>query len=285
MRKATDRRFRGGLIALAFLGSVGASIGLIVLYAAGGDPQAEGALLLAALGGIGVGLILWAHRFLPHGPYVQPREPLASTETERQAFAQSFERGAEPIERRAFLARMLAAALGALGVAALFPIRSLGPSPGQSLFRTRWRRGTRLVTADGLPVTVDGLETGGVLTVFPEGAVEAADSQTVLIRVDPLDFSPLPGRDDWSPDGYLAYSKICTHAGCPVGLYEAQTRQLFCPCHQSVFDAVDGARPVSGPASRPLPQLPLEVDANGYLRSQSDYTEPVGPAFWNLGQP
>jgi ubiquinol-cytochrome c reductase iron-sulfur subunit len=134
-------------------------------------------------------------------------------------------------------------------------------------------------------VNVDGLETGGVLTVFPEGAVDAADSQTVLIRVDLLDFSPLPGREDWSPDGYLAYSKICTHAGCPVGLYEAQTQQLFCPCHQSVFDAVDGAKPVSGPASRPLPQLPLEVGDDGYLRSQSDYTEPVGPAFWNLGQP
>jgi ubiquinol-cytochrome c reductase iron-sulfur subunit len=284
MSRQTNRRLRGGLISLAFLASIGGSVGLIVVYAAGGQPQVEGALLLAALGGIGVGLVMWAHRFLPQGPYVQAREPLASTEAERRAFAESFERGAEPIGRRAFLTRMLVAALGALGVAALFPIRSLGPSPGQSLFRTRWRRGSRLVTADGFPVTVDDLDAGGVLTVFPEEAVDAADSQTVLIRVDPLELSPLPGREDWSPEGYVAYSKICTHAGCPVGLYEAQTRQLFCPCHQSVFDAVDGARPVGGPATRPLPQLPLEVDANGYLRSRSDFTEPVGPGFWNLGE-
>ena len=284
MDKGTERRPRGGLVGLAFLVSAGGSVGLIVVYVTGGHPQWEGALLLAALGGIGVGMVVWAHRFLPKGPYVQEREPLASTEAEREAFAESFERGAEPIGRRTFLTRMLVAALSALGVAALFPIRSLGPSPGQSLFRTRWRRGSRLVTADGFPVTVDDLDAGGVLTVFPEGSVEAADSQTVLIRVDPLELSSLPGREDWSPDGYLAYSKICTHAGCPVGLYEAETRQLFCPCHQSVFDAVDGARPVAGPATRPLPQLPLEVDADGYLRSRSDFTEPVGPAFWNLGE-
>jgi ubiquinol-cytochrome c reductase iron-sulfur subunit len=284
MSTPNDRRRRGGMVYLAFLCSIGGSIGLIVVYAGGGDPQAEGALLLVALGGIGTGLIMWAHRFLPRGPYVQEREPLPSTEAERHAVAESFERGTKPIERRAFLARLLGAALGALGVAALFPIRSLGPSPGRSLFQTRWRPGSRLVTADGVAVTVDELDAGGVLTVFPEGAVGAADAQTVLIRVDPLQLSPLAGREDWSPEGYLAYSKICTHAGCPVGLYEAQTQQLFCPCHQSVFDAVDGARPVSGPATRPLPQLPLEVDADGYLRSQRDFDEPVGPAFWNLGE-
>lgn len=278
-----DRRFRAGLVNLGFLLSAGASVGLIVTYLLGGQPQVEGALLLVALGGIGVGLVLWAHRFLPPGPYVQEREPLPSTETERRAFAESFERGARPIERRSFMARMLGLALGALGVAALFPIRSLGPSPGQSLFRTRWRRGSRLVTSDGLPVSVDDLDTGGVLTVFPEGSVDAADSQTLLIRMDPAQFSPLSGREAWSPEGYLAYSKVCTHAGCPVGLYEARTQRLFCPCHQSVFDAVDGARPVAGPATRPLPQLPLEVDADGYLRSQGDFTEPVGPGFWNLG--
>jgi ubiquinol-cytochrome c reductase iron-sulfur subunit len=285
MRSAHDRRFQSGMVYLAFFASIGGSVGLIVVYASGGQPQVEGALLLVALGGIGAGLVAWAHRFLPTGPYVQEREPLPSTEAERQAFAGSFERGARPIGRRAFMARMLAAALGALGVAALFPIRSLGPSPGQSLFRTRWRRGSRLVTADGFPVTVNDLEAGGVITVFPEGAVDAADSQTLLIRVDPVQLAPLPGREDWSPEGYLAYSKVCTHAGCPVGLYEAQTQRLFCPCHQSEFDAVDGAKAVAGPATRALPQLPLEVDANGYLRSQSDFTEPVGPAFWNLGEP
>ena len=124
-----------------------------------------------------------------------------------------------------------------------------------------------------------------MLTVFPEGFVDAADSQTILTRVGPEDVRPFPGRESWSPDGYLAFSKVCTHAGCPVGLYEAQTHRLFCPCHQSVFDVLDAARPTAGPAARPLPQLPLEVDPQGNLRSQSDFTEPVGPAFWNLGEP
>jgi ubiquinol-cytochrome c reductase iron-sulfur subunit len=254
-----------------------------VLYARGGQPQLEGALLLVALGGIGVGLILWAKGFLPPGPFVQERTPLTSTPREREAVARGFERGARPIARRTFMARMLGLAVGAFGIAALFPIRSLGPSPGRSLFRTSWRRGSRLITADGAPVTADRLNVGGLLTVYPEGHPGSADSQTILIRVDPTDLRPLPGRESWSPDGFLAYSKICTHAGCPVGLYEAETNRLFCPCHQSVFDALDGARPVDGPATRPLPQLPIEVDGQGYLRAQGDFPEPVGPGFWNDG--
>jgi len=178
---------------------------------------------------------------------------------------------------------MLLVALGALGAAAVFPIRSLGPKPGRSLFETAWRRGTRLVTAEGTPVAATNLPVGGVLTVFPEGHTGSADSQTVLVRVDPSTFQPLPGRATWSPEGYLAYSKICTHAGCPVGLYEQSSNSLFCPCHQSVFDVLDGAKPIGGPATRPLPQLPLEVGADGFLRAQGDYPEPVGPGFWNEG--
>ena len=125
------------------------------------------------------------------------------------------------------------------------------------------------------------LPVGGVLTVFPEGHLDAADSQTLLIRMEPNDLVIQPGRESWSPQGYVAYSKICTHAGCPVGLYDQASGRLFCPCHQSVFEAKDGAKPTAGPASRPLPQLPLTVDADGTLRAQRDFTEPVGPGFWN----
>jgi ubiquinol-cytochrome c reductase iron-sulfur subunit len=274
---------RTGLINASFLVSAAASIGLAVLYARGGQPQIEGALILVALGGIAAGLIAWAHRFLPQGPYVQAREPLPSTPLERRAFAEDFERGAEAIGRRTFMVRLLGLALGAFGVAAIFPIRSLGPSPRRSLFVTEWRRGSRVVTANNEPVAVGDLNVGSIVTVFPEGHPGSADSQTVLIRIDPQRFRPLPGREGWVPDGYVAYSKVCTHAGCPVGLYEQQTGRLFCPCHQSVFDALDGARPVQGPATRPLPQLPLEVDGQGFLRAQHDFDEPVGPGFWNEG--
>jgi ubiquinol-cytochrome c reductase iron-sulfur subunit len=279
----TERRYASTLVNVSFLLSTAASGGLVVVYLLGGQPQAEGALLFVALGGIAVGLVLWAHRFLPPGPYVQERAPLPSSALERRAFVEDFERGVRVVERRAFMGRLLGLALLGLGAAAVFPIRSLGPNPGRSLFKTAWRRGSRVVRTDGSPVAVQDLEVGSVLTVFPEGAETAADSQVILIRVDPAGFRPLPGRESWSPDGYLAYSKICTHAGCPVGLYEQRTQRLFCPCHQSVFDALDGARPLAGPATRPLPQLPLTVDGSGFLRARGDFPEPVGPGFWNDG--
>jgi quinol---cytochrome c reductase iron-sulfur subunit len=277
------RSARSGPVNLCFVLSALASIGLMVVYIRGGQPQVEGALLLVALGGIACGLILWAHRFLPHGPYVQTREPLASTGSERRAFATSFDRGGKPIARRSFLVKLLGLSVAALGAAALLPIRSLGRAPSRALFRTAWRKGARVVRTDGTPVTVSSLAEGGILTVFPEGAEGSADSQTVLIRLPSGELRIQPGRETWSPEGYVAYSKLCTHAGCPVGLYEQRTQQLFCPCHQSVFDVLDAARPTAGPATRPLPQLPLEVGADGVLRAQADYDEPVGPWFWNAG--
>ncbi|MGH6876918.1 MAG: ubiquinol-cytochrome c reductase iron-sulfur subunit, partial [Rhizomicrobium sp.] len=94
------------------------------------------------------------------------------------------------------------------------------------------------------------------------------------------DIVTLPGRETWGPKGYLAYSKMCTHAGCPVGLYEEVTQQLLCPCHQSLFNVKTGANPVFGPAPRPLPQLPLRIDSAGFLVAQAGYDQPVGPGFW-----
>jgi ubiquinol-cytochrome c reductase iron-sulfur subunit len=269
------------LIAAAFVVSVLASIGLTILYALGGQVQAEGALIGVSLGSLAVGFVLWGKHLMPVGPFVEEREPMPSTPLEREAFTSDLALEGEEIPRRSFLGRMLLGALAALAAAAVFPIRSLGPRPGRSLFETAWRRGSRLVTPDGMPVSVDAVPVGGVLTVFPERKTDRADAQTVLLRVDPTTFRPLPGRESWSPDGYLAYSKICTHAGCPVGLYEQSSNSLFCPCHQSVFDVLNGAEPIAGPATRPLPQLPIQIGADGFLVAQGDFTEPVGPGFWN----
>jgi ubiquinol-cytochrome c reductase iron-sulfur subunit len=116
--------------------------------------------------------------------------------------------------------------------------------------------------------------------VFPEGSPGSADGQAVLIRVAPGLLHPKPGREDWSPGGLVAYSKICTHAGCPVGLYQADSHQLLCPCHQSTFDVLRHAIPQIGPAAAPLPQLPLAIDADGYVVARGDFSEPVGPSFW-----
>jgi ubiquinol-cytochrome c reductase iron-sulfur subunit len=267
---------------VAFGASVAASLGLAVVYLAGGQPQLEGALLLVSLGGIGVGLVLWAKRFMPVGLDEELREPLPSRPREREEAESAFASGAELVGRRRVLVRLLAAALGALGVAALFPIRSLGRAPGDALRRTSWRAGVRAVRASGEPVRASEVVPGTILTVFPEGHVGAADSQTVVIGLEAGLYRPPRGREDWAPGGVVVgYSKICTHVGCPVGLYQPSRHRLFCPCHQSAFDVLDGARPVAGPAARPLPQLPLSVDAEGYLVATADFPEPVGPGFWD----
>jgi ubiquinol-cytochrome c reductase iron-sulfur subunit len=279
----SNGRPKGRAAVVAFVMSATASLALMVVYILGGEPRAEGVLLAVALGGLGFGLILWAHDLMPGGHYVEEREDPASPLPERRETEHDFKAGAGKIGRRRFLGRALGAALGALGVAALFPIRSLGQAPGSSLLRTHFRGGMRLVTQSGAPVSLDDLEFGGFLTVFPEGHTDAADSQTVLIRIERGELEPVPGREEWTPDGFVAYSKICTHAGCPVGLYERRTQELFCPCHQSIFDASEGARPTAGPATRALPQLPLGVDEQGFLIALDDFSEPVGPGFWSLG--
>lgn len=270
------------VIGSAFAISAAASVGLFVVYAVGGQPQVEGVLLGVSLGGLGVGFIVWGTRLMPQGPFVEEREQMEVPASEREDLERDLFRGREVVERRTFIRRMLVAAAGALGLAALLPIRSLGPGPGRTLFRTKWTAGARAVTADGAPVTVERLPVGGILTVFPEGHTDAADSQTVLIRVEP-GLLRLPGaRQGWAPEGFVAYSKICTHAGCPVGLYEQRTHELFCPCHQSVFTVLDGAPAVSGPAVRALPQLPLRIEADGTITAAGDFPEPVGPSFWNI---
>ena len=268
-------------IALAFTVSIAASIGLGVVYARGGQPQLEGALLFFALGGISAAFIVWGGKLLPQGPYIQQRHPLPSGVAEQDEATDTFEEGAETLERRRLLIRLLTGAFVALGAALVFPVRSLGERPGGSLFRTAWRRGSRAVDENDRPVRPEDIDVGGVVTVFPAGYMGAADAQTLLIKLAPKEYRPRPGRESWSVGDVVAFSKVCPHAGCPVGLYEPDTHRLFCPCHQSVFAVLDAAEPTGGPATRPLPQLPLALDADGYLVAQSDYDEPIGPGFWN----
>jgi ubiquinol-cytochrome c reductase iron-sulfur subunit len=136
------------------------------------------------------------------------------------------------------------------------------------------------VTADGRPVLAADVPLEGLVTVFPEGDPGSADGQAVLVHVASGLLQPHLGREGWTPQDFIAYSKICTHAGCPVGLYQAQTHQLLCPCHQSAFDVLHAAKPVFGPAAAALPQLPLSIDADGYLVADGDFSDPVGPSFW-----
>jgi ubiquinol-cytochrome c reductase iron-sulfur subunit len=268
-------------VALALAVSAAAGVALTVVYALGGQPQAEGALLAAALGGLGAALLVWERRLLPERERVEERVA-PSPPAEVAAAGEALEAGGAEIARRPFLVRLLLAALGALGAALVFPVRSLGPRPGRALLTTAWTAGSLVVRDDGTPIRADDLPVGTVLTVFPLGAVGRADSQALLIRVPPGSLRLPPDRAAGAPDGIVCYSKVCTHAGCPVGLYRAETHRLLCPCHQSTFDVLRGARPVFGPATRPLPQLPLLVGDDGLLRAAGDFTEPVGPGFFDL---
>jgi ubiquinol-cytochrome c reductase iron-sulfur subunit len=274
-----DERRIEHLAAGSFVVAAIAAVILVVVYIRGGQPQLEGALLAVAFGGVGVGLVLWANGLLAGGPYAEERESLVGTHAETDALDRDLERGGE-LQRRSLLKRSLALAIAGIGAALLLPVRSLGPRPGRSLQRTGWAGGARVVNEDGEQVHADDVPLNSLLTVFPKGDVGAADAQAVLVRVDPDQLQLPPSRKAWAPEGLIAYSKVCTHAGCPVGLYQAETHELLCPCHQSAFDVLRGALPLSGPAAWPLPQLPLAIDADGSLRSTGDFSEPVGPGWW-----
>jgi len=268
------------VVSLALWGSLLSSIGLLVLYALGGQAQLEGLLLGLALGGLGIGITLWAFYFLDEPDQVEERKPLASPIEERVAAQEAA--GAGHLSRRKMLMRLTGSALGTLAAALAVPSLSLGPLPGSDLFRTRWTRGARLVGGTGRPLRPQEVPFEGVVTVFPEGHVGDPDSQAQLLRIEP-DLLDLPGgRERWTVAGCIAYSKLCTHAGCPVGLYRAQAHELLCPCHQSTFNVLRGAEPVFGPAARPLPQLPLGLDDGGYLVALGDFSAPVGAGFWNI---
>lgn len=234
----------------------------------------------------GVGLVSWGKYLMPRGPFEEPRALMAVEPEERELFVADFaSRGKVAVRRRGFLVKAMAAAGGVFGIVALFPLlRSLGPLPKKSLETTKWRKGSYLTSIDGRRMKVSDVDVGGIVTVFPEDDLGSAISQTVLIHVQAVtDIVTMPGRETWGPQGFAAFSKVCTHAGCPVGLYEELTQQLLCPCHQSMFDVRKGAIPIFGPAPRPLAQLPLYVDSKGHLRAQKGYDEPIGPGYWTRG--
>jgi ubiquinol-cytochrome c reductase iron-sulfur subunit len=267
-------------------------VGLVLVAAFGASywvnakPWIIGSTMGGGLFFLGVGLIAWGKYLMPRGPFVEERHELATSEADRNAMAAAIvERGGGIVKRRRLLGGLLGGGIGVFSIVALFPLlRSLGPLPKTTLDHTDWKKGTFAVDITGRRVHQGDLAVGSIVTVYPEGQQNTdngqAVDQTVLIRVSNENFTTMKGRETWGPAGYLAYSKLCTHLGCPVGLYEQELQLLVCPCHQSMFNVNNGAEPQFGPAPRPLPQLPLYIDASGYIRSQSDYHEPVGPGFW-----
>lgn len=251
--------------------------------------------------GIGFGAIHWAKSLMNDTERIEFRHELASDDETRAAAAGKIAAGLSDtnVARRPVLKGALATAVALAPLPFLVPlIGNLTPDWSWRRFaQTAWRNipdgatGRRLATdPENRPIKASDVTNGSVFHVIPHDLGEAdgdgnyleekAKAMVLLVRMDPADLKIQEGREDWSYHGIVAYSKVCTHVGCPVALYEQNTKHLLCPCHQSTFDLANEARVIFGPANRPLPQLPISVDDEGYLIATSDFTEPVGPSYW-----
>lgn len=263
--------------------------------------------------GIGVGAVHWSKTLMNNHEMVEKRKPVESSREVRQVAIQALKDGAADsnIARRPLLKATLIGAIALAPLPFVVPlVGNLTPHWDINVFRrTAWgrtrndlpdvpdetwgalpdgTRGRRLATdPDNRPIRAADVTVGAAFQVIPHNIEyedhyldEKAKAVVFMTRITPSELNVSPDRQDWSYDGIIAYSKVCTHVGCPVALYEQHTHHLLCPCHQSTFDLADEANVVFGPAKRPLPQLPIAVDTEGYLVARSDFTEPVGPSFW-----
>ncbi|MCW2496769.1 Rieske 2Fe-2S domain-containing protein [Jatrophihabitans sp.] len=290
------RRAERRISALFLLSLIG-TIGFIVVYffwdfTYGVDKHSRlytpllGISLFLALAGIGAGAVVWAKTLMEDEEVIQERHPFGSKQADRDATVVTLKEGAAKAQlgRRPLLRGTLLLSVGALAVLPLPLALGLGKfqHKERALNHTGWKAGVRLIRKNGSPVNRNDLEIGSVESVFPDipRGTKMADTPALLIRMLPEELHPVPGREDWSVDGFIVYSAICSHLGCPVKLYEQQTHHLLCPCHQSTFAADRGAKVLFGPAARPLSQLAIRVDEDGYFYAQGDFSAPVGPSYW-----
>jgi ubiquinol-cytochrome c reductase iron-sulfur subunit len=247
--------------------------------------------LFLSLFGIGVGVVHLARTLMPDRERTEERHPQRGDDETRGQAVRILAEGAEEsaLRRRPLIRNTLLGALALAPVPGVVLLRDTGPLPGDDLSRTFWSSGQPLVRdPQGGRIRPEDLVVGSVVQVMPEGIEnsehpleERAKAAVLVIRLDPADLSP--GAAAGAVEGIVAYSKICTHMGCPVALYEQQTHHLLCPCHQSTFDVSRDCAVVFGPAKRPLPQLPLRRDAEGYLVAAGGLGEAAGPSFWERG--
>lgn len=281
-----------------------------VFLGMGASNVALGGALGLALLFIGIGAIQWSRKLMSDHEIVEYRHSAASPQEDRDEALAALDAGIADsgIGRRPLVRNSLLGAMGFLGLPAIVALRDLGPLPGDKLEHTIWRQGMLVVQdVDGAKIKPQDMQIGQLVNAEPsvfyeefayeedgeekvieqveghELLAEKAKAAVILVRIHPDDLKDQKRSENWGVDGILCFSKICTHVGCPIALWEQQTHHLLCPCHQSTFDLADNGKIIFGPAARDLPQLPITVNEEGYLVAQSDFEEPVGPSYWERG--
>ncbi|MGI4895920.1 MAG: cytochrome bc1 complex Rieske iron-sulfur subunit, partial [Janthinobacterium lividum] len=285
------------LLVLSMVGTIGVIVSIIAIKYDGSferissSTKAIGLFMFLSLFALGVGAVHWAKTLMPDDERIDYRHRQRGTTAERDEAVGILKEGAHEagLGRRPLIRNTLIGSLALFPLPAVFFFRDTGPLPGNKLSTTLWKAGTHLVKdPEGGRIRLADVTSGSVVHVMPEGIENAEDllnekakAAVLLVR---LDADLLMAKTaEWGVDGTVAYSKICTHMGCPVALYEQQTHHLLCPCHQSTFDLTQDAKVIFGPAKRSLPQLPITVDDEGYLMAIRGFDEAVGPSFWERG--
>ena len=284
---------RSELAVIALLVGVACfAVMFVVIYATDWKHQTQ--LLGLAIGGafalLSAALII-ASKTLVVDEEMEEDYPEVGDPEEQQSLVQIVDESDSRMTRQRFLKGAAGAAGAALGAALIVPAASMGPVlDTESLYYSPWRRGRRLVDEEGRPYRASDISNTTFYTAYPENIDhEVLAAPILVVKVESSRLDLPAGRRDWAPEGILAYSKICTHAGCAVSEYRkplfpptSPQPAFVCPCHYSTFDPATGGTVIYGPAGRSLPQLPLMIDQAGELRAAGDLSGPVGPSFWGV---
>ncbi|MEE1769035.1 Rieske 2Fe-2S domain-containing protein [Streptomyces sp. JV185] len=252
-----------------------------------------GLTLGVALFAIGAGAVHWARTLMSDVEVADDRHAIEATPEVKAKVLADFAAGAEEsaFGRRKLIRNTMFGALALVPLSGVVLLRDLGPLPEKKLRNTLWAKGKQLINMNTMePLRPEDVAVGSLTFAMPEGLTEHAEdfqnqiakAALMIIRIQPENIKDKRERE-WAHEGIVAFSKICTHVGCPISLYEQQTHHVLCPCHQSTFDLSDGARVIFGPAGHALPQLRIGVNSEGNLEALGDFEEPVGPAFWERG--